>query len=120
LSEERSSLRFWQRAQRLEVDRLLDGQQKALERQDARLTEARTRPSPTPMPAPDRQDGRRLRQELLEPPQTVIDELGPRPERLAARERWMREAARLLGRGRPAPNPTDLAHNMDHDTGLDL
>jgi hypothetical protein len=120
LSAERSSLRFWKRAQRLEVEGLLARQRQALERQDARLTEARTSPSPDPMPAPDRQDSRGLRQELLEPPQSVIDELGPRPARLAARERWMREAARLLGRGLPAPSPTDVGRNMDHDTGLDL
>jgi hypothetical protein len=119
LQEQQTRLRFWQRGRRSELDDRLTRQQEALERQDAHLTDARARAVPDPAAPRERWEPSNLRAQLLDPPDRVVDVLGPRPTAVAERERWLRSVARLLG-GRPARDLTDRRRTMDDDTGLEL
>jgi ATP-dependent exoDNAse (exonuclease V) alpha subunit len=119
LAEERSSLRFWNRGCRAELDDLIARQEEALERYASLPATSRTTPAPRRTPI----DPERARIETLAPTRATLEAFGPRPSPVADRERWVRAVAQLVGSSADAPDreiPTAHAHTMDYDTGLEL
>jgi hypothetical protein len=119
LTGERDSLGFWQRAQKAEVDDLLERQREALERLTNPVPVSSQALEPylsTDEPGVDRLEARET---LNNPPPDITSAIGLRPPGFRERELWCRAAAELAGQPTAPEIPTDLAPTM-YDTGMEL
>jgi hypothetical protein len=115
LERERSATRFWQRARRADLDRLIAGQREALHRcvaaprADPYLVAPPVAPDPVPTAAM-----------VVDPPPAIERRIGPRPSAIGDREKWMRAVAQLVRTDSRELGPTEPKRTMDRDTGLEL